>query len=254
MRKFIVTLFILSCSMNMIMAQSSSSNDFSKFTIGAFGGLNMPRLTGGGGNPLSENWSSREGIAFGLTFTYNTGPHFAWRADVLYSSEGGLGDGMQAIDAPSINPQAPAGTYFYANFKNESVLNYLEVPVMGKYSFPLSKSSKFYVNLGPYIGFRLNARQKTSGTSIIYIDKEATQPALPNPVPLDSDINIKDQIRTVNMGFTGGIGLTQKIGFGEVSFDIRGAYGLTNIQKYPETDGSNHMGNLLLSLGYSIPL
>jgi len=261
MKKIIATLFILLCSMNMVWSQSPLKNGVSRFTIGAFGGLNIPKLTGGGGNPLSENWSSREGTAFGLTFTWNTGPHFAWRADMLYSSEGGQRDGMQAIDGPSYNSQVPAGTYFYANFKNESILNYLEVPIMGKYSFLLSKSSKFYADFGPYLGFRLSARQKTKGSSIVYADQGGNTPVSFNPqtgnpaaVSMDSDTNIKDQIKTVSLGLTGGIGLTQRLGPGEVFFDLRGAYGLTNIQKYPETDGSNHMGNLLLSLGYSVPL
>lgn len=259
MKKTIVTLAVLSCSIMIAMAQPLSNKRESKFTVGAFGGLNMPKLTGGGGNPLSENWSSREGGAFGLTFTWNTGPHFAWRADLLYSSEGGQRNKMQAIDGPSFNPQVPIGTYFYANFKNQSILNYLEMPIMGKYSISLSSSSKFYMNFGPYVGLLLNAKQETRGSSIIYADPEATQPITVNPqtgqpfpVSLDADTDIKDEIHTANMGLTGGIGLTQEVGPGEVILDLRGSYGLTNIQKHPE-DGSNHIGNLLVSLGYSIP-
>jgi len=259
MKKIIVTSLALLCPIIMAMAQSSSDKDISNLRVGAFVGLNMPKLTGGGGNPLSENWSSREGGAFGLTVSWNTGPHFAWRADLLYSSEGGQRNKMQGIDGPSFNPQAPAGTYFYANFKNQSILNYLEVPIMGKYSIPLSKSSHFYMDFGPYIGFLLNANQKTRGSSIIYADPEGTQAVSvdpqtgqPFPVSLDADTDIKDKIHTINLGLTGGIGLTQKVGFGELVLDLRGAYGLTNIQKYAE-DGSNHIGNLLVSLGYSVP-
>lgn len=253
MKKKIVALLILLCSMNWAIAQSSSNNNNHKFTVGAFAGLNMPRLTGGGGNPLSENWTSREGFAYGVTFSWNTGQHFAWRADLLYSSEGGQRNGMQGIDGQAFNPEAPAGTFFYANFKNESILNYLELPVMGKYSISLSKSSWFYVDLGPYVGIKLSARQKTSGSSIVYADPEGKQPLSEGAVPFNSDENIKESIKTLNMGITGGIGLTQKAGPGMIVFDIRGAYGLTNIQKYAK-DGENHMGNLLLSLGYSIPL
>lgn len=259
MKKIIVTLFALSCSTILAMAQSSSDNSISNLKIGAFVGLNMPKLTGGGGNPLSENWSSREGGASGVTVSWSTGPHFAWRADLLYSSEGGQRNKMQGIDASSINPQVPAGTYFYANFKNQSILNYLEVPVMGKYSIPLSNSSHFYMNFGPYIGFLLNSNKKTRGSSIVYADPEGTQAVSVDPqtgqaypVSFDADTDIKDEIHTVNIGLTGGIGLTQKVGFGELILDLRGSYGLTNIQKYPE-DGSNHIGNLLVSVGYSVP-
>lgn len=77
MKKIIVTLFALSCSTILAMAQSSSDNSISNLKIGAFVGLNMPKLTGGGGNPLSENWSSREGGASGVTVSWSTGPHFA---------------------------------------------------------------------------------------------------------------------------------------------------------------------------------
>ena len=260
MKKIIVTSFALVCSLVMTMAQSISEKGASDFTLGAFVGLNIPQLTGGGGNPLSANWSSRQGEAYGLTFTWNTGSRFAWRADVLYSSEGGQRNGMQALAAASFNPLAPAGTYLYAKYNNESILNYLEVPVLAKYSFLLSRSSRFYVDFGPYVGFLLNAKQKTSGSSIVYADAAGTQAVSVNPttgdaiaVSFDASTNIKDQINKVNLGLTGGIGFTQNVGFGVVVLDVRGAYGLKTIQHDPE-NGSNHIGNLLVSLGYSIPL
>jgi hypothetical protein len=252
MKRLIVISFVLVCSMSLI-AQSSSESSVSPFTVGAFGGLNIPDLTGGGGNPLSSNWSSRSGLAYGLTFNWNTGTHFAWRVDVLYSSEGGQHNGMQALPASSINAAAPANTYYYANYNNASIMNYVEIPVMAKYSFPLSRSSRFYVDFGPYVGFLLNAKQKTSGSSPVYEDAAGTIPLTPFVVPFDASTDITDQIHTVNYGLTGGIGFSQEVGFGSVFVDFRGAYGLTVVQKY-SADGSNHIGNLLLSLGYSIPL
>lgn len=260
MKKIIVTSLMLACSMVLVMGQCTSDKAVPRFTLGAFGGLNIPKLTGGGGNPLSENWSSRQGAAFGLTFTWNTGTHFAWRADLLYSSEGGQRNGMQALDGTSFNPQVPAGTYFYANYNNESILNYLELPVMAQYSFSLSKSSRFYVDFGPYAGLLLNAKEKTNGLSIVYADLAGTQPVSVNTqtgqpflVPFDASTDIKKQINTINFGLTGGIGFTQNVGFGAVVLDLRGAYGLTSTQHY-SADGDNHIGNLLISLGYSIPL
>ena len=89
MKKIIVTSIILLCSMAMVIAQKSSGKNTSDLTVGAFVGLNIPQLTGGSGNPLSENWKSRQGDAFGFTVNWYTGTHFAWRADILYSSEGG---------------------------------------------------------------------------------------------------------------------------------------------------------------------
>ena len=260
MKKFIVISFLLASSVVFSLAQSSSDKNESKLTLGAFGGLNIPKLTGGGGNPLSENWSSRAGGAGGLTFTLNTSTHFALSVDLLYSSEGGQRNGMQALDGSSFNPQVPAGTYFYADYKNESILNYLEVPLMAKYSFSLSKSSRLYLDLGPYVGFLMNAKQKTSGSSVVYADLAGTQAVSVDPqtgqvfpASFEANTDITNQINSVNFGLTGGIGISQTVGFGEVILNVRGAYGLNNIQKYSQ-DGKNHTGNLLISLGYSIPL
>lgn len=260
MKKIIVTAFVLVCSMAWAIAQPASDKSASDFTLGAFAGFNIPQLTGGSGNLLSENWNSRQGGAYGLTLNWNTGSRFSWRADILYSSEGGQRNGMQAFAGSSFNPQAPAGTFFYANYNNESIINYLEVPIMAKYYFTLSRSSKLYFDFGPYIGFLLNAKQKTGGSSIVYADAAGTQPISLNPltgqpmqVSFDANTTITDQINKVNYGLTGGLGFTQSVAFGWVVLDVRGAYGLTTIQHDP-VNGDNHIGNLLVSLGYSIPL
>jgi hypothetical protein len=258
MKKIILMSFLFACPMVLIMAQRFHGKSESGFEAGVFGGLNTPKLAGGGGNPLSEGWSSRTGVAFGLTFTWNTSQHFALGGDVYYSSEGGQRNGMQALDGSSLTSQVPPGTYFYADYNNESILNYINVPILAKYYFPLNRSSRLYLNFGPYVGFLLNARQITSGSSVVYADAEGTQPISYDPqtgqtvpVPFDADTDITDQINSLNFGLTGGAGITQKLGIGEIILNLRGAYGLTNLQKYSQ-DGNNHTGNLLISLGYSI--
>ncbi len=258
-KKLIVAVLFVAASVSGFSQTPNETSD-SRFSLGAFGGLNTPRLTGGGGNPLSDGWTSRTGGAYGLTLDWTTGKHFAWRTDVLYSSEGGQRGGMQALDGSSFNPQVPPGTYFYADYNNESIMNYLEVPVMAKYIIPFNRSTKFYVDLGPYIGFLLNANQKTGGSSIVYADAGGNQPVSIDPqtgqafpVSFDADIDITNDIKSVNFGITGGIGFTQGVGFGNLFVDFRGAYGLTTVQKDTK-NGSSHIGNLLIALGYSIPL
>jgi hypothetical protein len=238
----------------MLFAQSTSDNSVTKFTLGILGGLNIPQLSGGNNNEMSRDYTSRLGEAFGLTASYSLGSNFYLRADALYSSEGGKRNGIQAIDASSFNPQAPAGTYLYADFDNESILNYFEVPIMVKYSIAIGGSSKFYIDFGPYVGFLLNAKEKTSGTSIIYEDRAETMPLPMLPAQsFNATVTTTSSINPVNFGLTGGIGFTQTVGFGDIFLDVRGAYGLTTVQKNTQ-DGSSHTGNLLIALGYSIPL
>lgn len=250
--KWILMLFLVTMTVTSF-AQSSSG----KFTLGVFGGLNIPKLSGGGGNELSSGYSSRFGAAFGLTSNLELNSKLSLRVDLLYSSEGGKRDGFQALDAASMG--GPAGTYFYATFNNESILNYLELPVLLKYSIPV-ESSKFYVNLGAFAGYLLNATQKTSGSSVVYADKGQTIPVSINPltnqpiaVSFDANTDIVSNINRMNYGLTGGFGYAMPVGRSQLILDVRGAYGLNYIQK-DAANGQNHNGYLQVSLGYSIPL
>jgi hypothetical protein len=251
MKKMSLFLLVLFSLMSISSAQSSHLNGDSKYSIGILGGLNIPRLSGGNGNELSRDYTSRSGEAFGLTSSMYLGSDFCLRVDLLYSSEGGKRNGVQAFDASSVNPLVPEGTYFYATFNNESILNYFEIPVMLKYLIPLNKSQKFFVNIGPYVGFLLNAKQKTNGSSIIYADREKTQPVVADAQSFDANNNITSDINPVNFGLTGGGGFSQTVNSGEIFLDVRGAYGLLVIQK-EKKNGSSHNGNLLIDLGYAL--
>jgi hypothetical protein len=67
----------------------------------------------------------------------------------------------------------------------------------------------------------------------------------------NATVTTTSSINPVNFGLTGGIGFTQTVGFGDIFLDVRGAYGLTVVQKNTQ-DGSGHTGNLSIALGYSI--
>src|ERR1035437_3873407 len=251
MKKLSASLFVLICLTAMSFAQSSASTGSSKFSLGIFGGLNIPRLSGGNNNELSRDYTSRAGEAFGLTSSLDLGSNFSLRVDLIYSSEGGKRDGIQALDASSFNPLAPAGTYFYAKYNNESILNYAEIPVMLKYLIPLNKSSRFFVDFGPYVGFLLNAKQKTNGSSIIYADRAETITVIPVAQSFVASTDITSSINPVNFGITGGGGFSQRISSGEIFRDVGGAYGLVFIKKNKKNGGS-HNGNLLIDMGYAL--
>jgi len=253
MKKLFFTIFVLISFIAGSFAQYSRSGDDKGLSVGVFGGLNIPRLSGGNGNELSRDYSSCSGVAAGLTSSLDLSSHFSLRVDFMYSSEGGRRDGIQAFDASSFSPLLPPGTYLYASYNNESILNYAEIPILLKYLFPVNKASKFYADFGPYVGFLLNARQKTSGSSIIYADRGETITVVPQDQSFDASTDISKSINHLNVGLTGGLGFLQKLGFGQVFIDVRGAYGLMVIQK-EKANGSSHNGNLLIDLGYSIHL
>ncbi len=251
MKKSMLLAFIFVCITATIFAQSQGAKSASRFMLGVLGGLNIPRLSDGSSNEMTSDYTSRLGEAFGVTASYSFMPNLSIRADALYSSEGGRRKGMQAIDATAFNPMVPAGSYFYADFKNESILNYFEVPLMLKFSVPAGKPLKCYADFGPMIGLLLNAKQETSGESVVFADKEGTIPIVPEKQSFESSVTTTKSIKPVNFGLTGGFGASYGGSFGEVFLDIRGAYGLTYVQKNA-SDGKSHNGNLLIALGYCI--
>ena len=228
--------------------------------IGIQGGLSVPELSGGN-NEVSQGYTSRLAPNFGITAEFGITNHFSVQPEINFDGQGGQRNGMQPITSTDLPPM-PSGGYYYANFKNMSILNYIEIPVLAKYTFGVS-GLRLNVNAGPYVGFLLNATQKTSGTSSIYVDKNGTPLVMPDsgggyaqlpPQSFDASSGVTSSIHRVNVGVAGGIGASVPVTRrASVSLDLRGLYGFTNVQKYAQ-DGTSHTGNLIISVGYSYEL
>jgi len=225
--------------------------------IGIQGGLSVPNLSGGN-NEISQGYSSRLAPNFGITAEFRITNNFSIQPEVNFDGQGGQRNGMQPVTNTDLPPLTTGG-YYYANFKNMSILDYLEIPVLAKYTFG-KPDLKFYVNAGPYIGFLLNATEKSSGTSSIYVDKNGTPLVMPDssggyvqvpPQSFDASTDVTSSIHKVNFGVACGVGIMLPFMNGSsISLSLFGLYGLTNIQKYAE-DGTSRTGNLTVSVGYS---
>jgi hypothetical protein len=254
---FIVTLFFLQLvgltfpGNNLLSAQP--------LYLGLKGGWSLPSLSGGT-NEISRGWSSRSAFNFGVLGYCEISERFSFQTEVNYASQGGKKNGIQPLSQGSI-PGLPEGMTFYADFKNQAILNYIEVPLLAKYTLIKTNSQKFSVNAGPYFGYLLNAHNKSAGSSLIFTDKNGSIVMIPNPsnpqqyIPLpeqnfDANVNISSDIKKFNCGLTGGIGASQNLGNGNVFINVQGYYGFINIQKNP-INGKNNTGALVVSLGYS---
>ena len=109
---------------------------FAQTKIGAHGGLSIPNIRGDDTDPFSRGFSSRQGPFFGIFAEIGVSPHFSLVVELNYTSQGGKRNGLQMItlDLPPDLP-IPPGTFLYADFNNETVLDYLEIPVMGRVAF-----------------------------------------------------------------------------------------------------------------------
>ncbi|MGA2532788.1 MAG: porin family protein [Candidatus Aminicenantales bacterium] len=227
--------------------------------LGAHGGLSIPDIRGNQTDIYSRNFTSREGPFFGIFIETRLDPHFSLVAELNYTSQGGLRKGLQPItmDLPAGLP-IPPGTILYANFRNETILDYLEVPIMARMTF--GNKLRYFINAGPYVGILIRARAETSGTSALYLDEAGTMPIIipPDTQPLEVDLgantNVRDSLKSTNIGLSGGGGLMYPVGPGDLILEAHFQLGLTVIQKDVETSGTSRTGAVVVSLGYSFPL
>ena len=211
------------------------------------GGICIPNLSAGSNNqnPLSNGYSSRTGVDFGILATCQFNKWLSFQPEIIYSQQGGKHNGLQAIP----NPYASDPPYFYANFKNTAKLNYLMVPLMARFDFRLQKKLNLYANAGGFAEFLLSAKSVSKGSSYIYADEMGQQPVTPSPQSFDSTSDIKSSIHKVNVGVIGAVGLSYEFQFGKIFIEGGGNYGFINIQKY-KADGTNYSGAATIHLGY----
>lgn len=248
----IVCLMLFSAFIGYVSAQS--------LKIGIKAGTSIPNLHDNGKYEISRGYESRVAQNFGIIADIGITQKLSIKTGIDYAGQGGIRNGQQPVaDLPTeLAQMVPEGSYLYADFDNEASLNYMEIPLMGK--IELGKKLKYYINAGPYIGFLLNAEQKTAGNSMMYFDKTGTIPISIQGQPLpaqsfDATTNIDDDIRSTNFGLTGGIGLA--LGIKQKSailFDARAALGLNSIQKDTSANGESKTGGLFLTLGYLFSL
>lgn len=261
-RNFIILVFVF-CGILSSQAQQR------EFFAGVKAGLGIPNLTAGSiTTPLSEGYASRLGFYGGIVTELHTGSHFGFRAELNYSSQGGKRDGLQALPLPAeLEPLWQAlslfgitpDEYMYADITSEAILNYLEIPIMAKYRFSLSPRINFYMQAGPYMGFLVNAKNITSGSSAIYVDKGgnlpldailivAQQPPMGDQ-SFDHTENITSDVHRFNIGGQGAIGFGLLMKSGQFFIEGGGNYGFLSIQK-DEANGTNNTGAGTVTVGY----
>lgn len=225
--------------------------------IGIRGGIGIPELKGGG-TPQSSGYSSRLAPNFGTFINYKLNPEFYLQAEVLFSGQGGKRNGMQAISSDNLSGfPLPPNTNLYANFDNETILNYIEIPIMAGYNFyGGNKGLSEYVDVGPYFGILLNAKTKTSGYSKIYFDQAGRRPLsiyglIIPPQNFNNESDVTSSIKKLNVGITGGIGVDLNLGPNQLNLDVRGAYGFIPVES-DKSNGSNNTGALYITVGYGI--
>lgn len=225
--------------------------------IGVKGGISLPKLTADTDNIYSRDFKSFTAFEAGVFANYGFSELLSLQVELNYTIKGGERKGNQPVPAAQLpaSIMLPPGSVVYADFENKSVLEYIEIPVLAKFTF--GDDWKFFGNIGPYAGFLIGATQKTSGSSDLIADIPGvgdTPVFLPEPVSFDAETDVKDDIKNFNFGGIVGVGVIKNLGANsEVFFEARGTYGFIAIQE-DETFGKSKIGSFVFSLGYAYKL
>ncbi len=226
--------------------------------LGIQGGISIPNLSSGGANatPLSTGYSSRSGPDFGINAEFKISGLFSIQPQLEYSSQGGKKDGLQAFPTPAqVAQEFPSGQapqYLYANYNSTAKINYLMIPVLAKLAWDFKGSPlRLYVDAGPFVSFLIYGKQVTSGSSQFYTDPAGTMPLPGGAQSFDNTQDIKNQLRSTNVGIEGNLGLEYKLKKSYFFIEAGGNYGFINIQTVA-ADGSNNTGAATVNIGYSI--
>ncbi|SDD03195.1 porin family protein [Niabella drilacis] len=221
-------------------------------------GVSIPSLhAAGSDNPLSSGYRSQAYQDAALHAEYKFSRSFSIQPQLEYSLQGGRKNGLQAFPVPGemapLFPPGEAPAYLYADYTSETKLAYFLLPVLVKYHLNPQKKWDVYIAAGPFASYLLGAKNRTSGSSIIYPDENKTQPLDPQPRSFNNEDNIANDLHRFNTGITGHMGLGRKIISGSIFLEVGGNYGIIVIQKN-SANGRNRTGAAVISLGYQYEL
>ncbi len=253
-RRIVSTCVCVLAFVGIAQAQNERENYF-----GVKGGVSIPQLSGGDENEFSRDYKSRTAPNFGAFIELGVNSKFSVQTELNFAGQGGKREGIQPLTvSPPGLPPLPNGAYYYGNFKNTAVLNYLEIPVLAKYKFGTKGKPRVYVNGGVFYGRLLTAKSKTAGSSTLYFDRAGQVPILLPPlgtplppISFDADTDIKNDVNKNNFGVAGGGGIEFPVGKNYFLIDARIYRGLLNIQKDTVRNGNSKTGNLVISVGYA---
>jgi hypothetical protein len=238
-----------------IFSQQASAQK--NILVGIQGGLSIPNLTSGSSvNPVASGWSSRLGPDFGIMASFKVKKMFSIQVELNYSSQGGKKDGPQAVPSSYFTTTPPSGfpEILYANLNNQTKIGYVQLPVLAKITLPLNKGLSFFVDAGPYAGLMVSAKTVANGNTQFYTDQAETNSITGGQsYAIDVNQDIRSDIKHINVGIQGGIGLQQKLYLGYLTLTAGGTYGFIPIQR-DGSNGQNNTGAATVRVGYMIKI
>lgn len=259
-RKYLLAL----CCIFVVLHYSAQAKQ--DIFIGVKGGLSIPSLRAGESeNDWNKNYVSRRGPYFGAFAEFALSRYFSFQPEIAYAAEGGKRNGIQPFGVP---PQYLAdfqktfetdADYLFAGLNSTSRVNYLQVPLLMKFTFPIAAQGKLkvFAQAGPYLGYLVASKQIVKTDDLrVYLDGEGKTEIAPLYVhaffgnSVDTVIDAHNDLHKFNAGVQCAVGLSYDMGPGKIFVEGGGNYGFMYIQK-GDAHGKNNIGAGTILVGYA---
>lgn len=256
--------YLIICFIFISYASSFAQGNKS-FFMGVKGGLSIPSLKAGETkNDWNKDYESRQGIYFALVAEYQLSSHFYFQPELAYASEGGRRDGIQPMSIPSKYLKVfqtvfqTDKDYLYANLKSVSKLNYIQLPLLLKFQYPIAFKGHLqaFAQVGPYLGYLLISKQAVNSEDLhVYLKGDGSSEidqALVKEffgASIDTVIDATDELHHWNVGVQGGVGLSWVTAEYKIFVEGGGNYGFIPVQK-SNNHGKNNIGAATILIGY----
>ncbi len=230
----------------------AGANGYSqRFSYGVKGGVILPGFAGGNSaNPTFNSNSIRPGASYGIYGEYHISTILSVSLGLEYSPQGGLNK-FQAYPLPASWIENGFGPNLYSNFKADTRLNYIVLPLLARYSWKINSKYRFYAGVGPSFNFLLNAKGITSSTGTIYQDKDKKLIYVPSDPSFLSSLDPNKEIHATNIGANGIVGLGYTLNRKDAIFiELGGQYGVVPIQGQA-INGKSHAYAFTAMIGYA---
>jgi len=216
-QKIILLTLFISISSPLTFAQFSS--------FGIKGGLNLSKLNYKD-DLQGYNFTFREGLNSGLFGEYKLSNNLFIHGEIIYSMRGteyGLDEKiLLGLTIPK--------------HKFIQKLDYIEIPILFQYNILIDSKIIPKVFLGPVASFLLSAK-------IEYVENDNSK----------GEVDQKDDIKSTELGVVFGVGANYNLSSGQIIFDIRYQYGLTNANNIEQGSKINS-STISINVGYGFNL
>ncbi len=210
----------------------TSSAVAQEFRIGATAGLELSNmLIKDNEETYSDILKSKAGLKIGVIGEYSFNDYFALASELAFVQRGTKAKESQKEENWSFSG------------KNKININYLQIPINAKLSYPINDNFSIFGFAGPYVAFALSGKISAEYTETYYGETESDK--ISEKIKFGSNEG-EDYLKRFDFGLNFGVGTEYKGCFLKAQYDL----GLSNISVYSEEGAKIKNRNFGISIGY----